>query len=221
MYKPEDIVLPENINDLKNLYKHPYLKEHLEHPPVRDAMLREETEENIRKFIALSYGSVSLIDHAVGQILASLEKFGLAENTMVIFTSDHGDYMGDHSLILKGISPFNGTLQVPLLWQVPGVTKSAVSDALISSVDIPKTILELLNIRERYRPPGMQGYDMTPVLKNPTIELRDSILITEDEEVGLNNLWEKDQELRLKLLDKMFHEYSMTRTRFPKRNSGF
>ena len=107
----------------------------------------------------------------------------------------------------------------------------------------------------------MQGYDMTPVLKNPKEELRDSILITEDEEVGprgplftrivhlitkdfkltkyaelpgygdifdrkndkaeLNNLWEKDQELRLKLLDKMFHEYSITRSRFPKRDSGF
>ena len=261
MYKPEDMVLPDNFHNIKNLYKHPYLKKHLEKPPARDALLREETEENIRKFIALSYGSVSLIDHAVGQILASLEKLGLADNTMVIFTSDHGDYLGDHSLILKGISPFNGTLQVPLIWRVPGVTKSAVSDALISSVDIPKTILELLDIKEKHRPPGMQGYDMTPVLKDPTIDLRDSILITEDEEVGprgplftrivhlitkdykltkyaelpgygdifdrkndkaeLNNLWENDQELRLKLLDKMFHEYSMTRSRFPKRDSGF
>ncbi|GAI83011.1 unnamed protein product, partial [marine sediment metagenome] len=155
----------ENFHNIENLYKHPYLKKYLEHPPARGSLLHEETEENIRKFIALSYGSVSLIDHAVGQILASLEKFGLAENTMVIFTSDHGDYMGDHSLILKGISPFNGTLQVPLIWRVPGVTKSVVSDALISSVDIPKTILELLNIKERHRPPGIQGYDMTPAFE--------------------------------------------------------
>lgn len=261
MYKPEDMVFPENIHNIKNLYKHPYLKQHLEHPPVRGSLLREETEENIRKFIALSYGSVSLIDYAVGQILASLEKLGLADNTMVIFTSDHGDYMGDHGLILKGISPFNGTLQVPLIWKVPGVTKPAVSDTLISSIDIPKTILELLKIKERYRPRGMQGYDMTPALKDPDKELRDCILITEDEEVGprgplytriihlvtkdykltkyaelpgygdvfdrnndkaeLNNLWEKDQNLRLELLDKMFHEYSLTRSRFPKRASGF
>jgi arylsulfatase A-like enzyme len=261
MYKPEDIKLPENVDDIKNLYNHRYLKQHLEHPPVRDAMLREETIENIKKFIALSYGSISLIDHAVGQILASLEKLGLAENTMVIFTSDHGDYMGDHGLILKGISPFNGTLQVPLIWKVPGITKPAVSDALISSVDLPKTILELLNIKERYRPPGMQGYDMKPVLKNPKNELRDSILIMEDEEVGpkgplytrlvhlitkdykltkyaeipgfgdlfdrnedkleLNNLWGKSKDLRLEMLDKMFHEYSLTRSRYPKRESGF
>ena len=223
--------------------------------------LREETEKNIRKFIALSYGSVSLIDHAVGQILTALEKLGLAENTMVIFTSDHGDYMGEHGVILKGISPFNGTLQIPLIWRVPGITKPSVSDALISSVDMPKTILELLKIKERYRPPGMQGCDMTPVLKDPKLELRDSILIMEDEEVGphgplytrlihlitndykmtkyaeipgygdifdrnndkaeVNNLWEKNRDLRLELLDKMFHEYSITRSRFPKRDSGY
>lgn len=261
MYKPEDMVLPENIDNITNLYKHPYLKEHLEHPPVRDAMLREETEENIRKFIALSYGSVSLIDHAVGRILASLEKHGLSENTMVIFTSDHGDYMGDHGIILKGMSPFNGTLQVPLIWKVPGVTKAAVSDALISSIDIPKTIMELLKIKERYRPPQMQGYDMSSVLKDPNLNVRDSIFIMEDEEVGprgplytrlvhlitkdykltkyaeipgygdlfdrhndkaeLNNLWEKDPELRFEMLDKLFHEYSITRSRFPIRESGF
>jgi len=261
MYRPEDIILPDNIHNIKNLYKHPYLKQHLEYPPVRDSLLREETEENIRKFIALSYGSVSLIDHAVGQILTTLKKLGLSDNTMVIFTSDHGDYMGDHGLILKGISPFNGTLQVPLIWKVPGLTKPIVSDALISSIDLPKTILELLNIKERYKPPGMQGYDFSPVLNDPKLELRDCILITEDEEVGprgplytrlihlvtkdykltkyaelpgygdlfdrkndtleLNNLWEKDKDLRLKILDKMFHEYSITRSRFPKRDSGF
>ncbi len=261
MYKPEEMVLPENIHDIRNLYEHPYLKEHLEHPPVRDAMLREETEENIRRFIALSYGSVSLIDHAVGQILASLEKNGLAENTMIIFTSDHGDYLGDHGLILKGISPFNGTLQVPLIWKVPGVTKPAVSESLISSVDIPRTILELLSIKERFRPPKMQGFDMTPILKDPKLELRDSILIMEDEEVGpkgplftrilhiitkkykltkyaelpgygdlfdrnndkaeIHNLWDKEYDLRFELLDKLFHEYAITRSRFPKRDSGF
>jgi arylsulfatase A-like enzyme len=261
MYKPEDMILPENINNIKNLYNHPYLKQHLEHPPARGALLREDTEESIRKFMAIRYGSVSFIDHAVGQILASLEKNGLAKNTMIIYTSDHGDYMGDHGLILKGISPFNGTLQVPLIWKVPGITQPAVSNALISSIDIPKTMMELLKIKERYRPPGMQGYDMTPILKDPNLELRDSIFIMEDEEVGphgplytrlvhlitknykltkyaelpgygdlfdrnndkaeLNNLWNKDTNLRFQMLDKLFHEYSITRSRFPKRDSGF
>ena len=260
MYKPEDIELPENFNDMINLYKHPYLKTHMENPPIRGAMLREETEENVKKFIAMTYGSISMIDNSVGQILASLEKLGLADNTMIIFTSDHGDFMGDHGMILKGPAPFNGPLQVPLIWKVPGLTKPKRSDSLISSVDLPKTILEVLNIKERYRPPGMQGYDMTPVLQDPFKRIRDCILIVEDEEVGpkgplytrvchliteeykltkyqevpefgdifdrrsdtkeLDNLWHKDKDLKLKLLDKLIHEYLSTRSRFPARQGG-
>ena len=184
MYKPEEMELPISFYDIDKLYKHPYLKKYMENPPMRGALLREETEENIKRFIALNYGAVSLIDHAVGGILKSLKRLGLSENTIVIFTSDHGDYMGDHGLTLKGPSPFNGTLQIPLIWKVPGLTNPGTADTLISSVDIPKTILELLGIKERHRPPQMQGFDMTPVLKNVKNEVRDSVLITEDEEVG-------------------------------------
>ncbi len=260
MYNPDDIELPSNFHDLENLYTHPYLKTHMENPPFRGGLLREETEENVKRFIAFNYGAVSLIDNAIGEILASLEKSGLSKNTMVIFTSDHGDYMGSHGLCLKGPSPFNDTLQIPLIWNVPGVTHPGVSDALISSVDIPKTILELLNIKERYRPPGMQGYNMKPVLEDPTTKLRDCLLITEDEEVGpkgplytrvihlvtedykiskfaelpgygdiynrrndkeeLNNLWDKEIDLRHELVDKLLHEYMMTRSRFPTRQGG-
>jgi arylsulfatase A-like enzyme len=260
MYKPEDIHLPENFDNIRNLYNHPYLGKYMKDPPMRKTLIREETEETIRKFIAFNYGSVSLIDHAVGQILASLEKLGLAKDTIVIFTSDHGDYMGDHSMLLKGPSPFKGTLHVPLIWKVPNLTKPAVSDALISSVDIPRTIMDLLKIKERYRPPLMQGYNMTPVLKHPSKKVRNCVLIVEDEEVGpkgplltrlahlltedfklttyaelpeygdiydrkndkaeLHNLWEKDEKLRLQLLDKLLHEYMMTRSRFPIRQGG-
>jgi arylsulfatase A-like enzyme len=203
---------------------------------------------------------VSLIDHAVGEILASLKKLGLSKNTLVIFTSDHGDYMGEHGITLKGPSPFIGTLQIPLIWKVPGITKPGVSEALISSVDIPKTILELLDIKERYRPPQMQGFDMTPILKNATDNIRESIFITEDEEVGpkgplytrvchlitkdykltkyaelpnygdiyhrkndkeeLRNLWNRSKDLRMKLVDKLLHEYMITSSRFPIRQGG-
>ena len=260
MHKPEDIELPENFNDMINLYKHPYLKTHMENPPIRGAMLREETEENVKKFIALTYGSVSMIDYAVGQILASLEKLGLADNTMIIFTSDHGDFMGDHGMILKGPAPFNGPLQIPLIWKVSEVAKPGIADTLISSVDIPKTILEILGVKERYRPPQMQGCDMTPVLEDPSKKVRNKVLIVEDEEVGpkgplytrlchlitedykitkytelpgfgdifdrkndkeeLHNLWEKDKNLRTKLIDQLIHEYMITRSRFPARQGG-
>jgi arylsulfatase A-like enzyme len=257
MYSPDDIDLPDTYDEVESLYSHPYLGTHMKTPPFRGALLRESTEEEIRKFIAMNYGSVSMVDNAIGHILASLEKLGLSENTMVIFTSDHGDYMGDHGLLFKGPSPYNGTLQVPLIWKVPNVSGSGVSDALISSVDIPRTILELLGIRERYRPSGMQGYDMTPILKDPSKDVRKNILIVEDEEVGpiitrvihlvtkdykltkyaelenygdlfdrkndkdeKNNLWDKEKELKYKLMEELFHEYLITRSRFPIRKGA-
>ena len=187
MYDPADIKLPKSFTNIKNLYDHPFLGPHLRQPVFRGALLRESTEEEVRKFTALNYGSETCIDHSIGQILASLEKLGLADNTMVIFTSDHGDFMGDHGMLLKGPAPFNGVLQVPLIWKVPGVTKPNTTDALISTIDIPKTILNLVGIKERHQPPDMQGYDMTPILEDPLNidkQIRDCCLIVQDEEVG-------------------------------------
>lgn len=63
-------------------------------PPQTDAQLRE--------IIANTYGQTSLIDHQVGRIMSALEDAGLADNVIVIFTSDHGDWLGDHGLMLKG-----------------------------------------------------------------------------------------------------------------------
>jgi len=184
MYKPEDIELPPTFNDIKNLYNHKFLGLYIKDPIFRGAMLRESPEEEVRKFIASTYGSITMVDNAIGRILASFQKLGLDENTMVIYTSDHGDLCGDHGMLLKGPSPFNGVLQVPLIWKVPGVTKPAVSEALVSSIDLSKTILTLLGIRERHHPPDMQGVDITPILKDPNEKVRDCCLIEEDEEVG-------------------------------------
>jgi arylsulfatase A-like enzyme len=145
---------------------------------------RGTTEEQAREFISKTYGAITMIDNGVGKILASLENLGMADNTIVIFTSDHGDLMGDHGMILKGPSPFRGVLNVPLIWRIPGMIKpGSVSDSLISSIDFAPTLMKLLGIKSRNQPPDMQGIDMTPVLKDPSIKARDHCLIEEDEEI--------------------------------------
>ncbi len=184
MYKPKDVELPSSFNDVKNLYNHEYLGPHLKNPPFKRAFLRETTEEEARKFIAFSHASISYVDHCVGEILATLEKTGYAENTIVVFSSDHGDLMGDHGLLFKGPCPFNGVLHIPLIWKVPGVTNPGTSHSLVSSIDYPKTILNVLGIREKRHPPNMQGYDISPILKNPEVKVRDCCFIENDEEVG-------------------------------------
>lgn len=181
MYDPNEIEIPSNLQDVKKLYSHEILGSFIN--IYRPNWLRETTEDELRKFIAYTYGTISMIDKSIGQILAALISFGLEEETMVIFTSDHGDLMGDHGLLLKGPAHFQGVLKVPLIWKIPGFTKAgSISKSLISSIDIPTTILDLLNIKKKEYPLGMQGKSIISLLKNPKEEVRDCCIIEEDEQ---------------------------------------
>jgi arylsulfatase A-like enzyme len=182
MYDPEDIALPKSFSDKENIKKHKFIGPRLDHPQMRKMLYRTASEEEARNFIAKTYGMVSMIDDGVGQILAALEKLRMADNTMIVYTSDHGDLMGDHGMILKGYMCRNGITNVPLIWKVPGVTKKGgISDSLISTIDLAPTILNLSNIDKKKIPFDMQGVDITPVLKNPNEKVRDSCLVEIDE----------------------------------------
>jgi arylsulfatase A-like enzyme len=258
MYKTDEINLPSTFSDIKNIYNHKFLGSLIKNPIFRGAMLRESDENEVKEFIRLTYGSISLIDNAIGKILASIEKLGYAENTIVIYTSDHGDLMGDHGMIYKGPSPFNGVLNVPLIMRVPGITApGSVTKSLASSIDFAKTILNLTKIRSRLHSPFIQGVDLTPVLKNPEEKVRDSCLVEEDEEFGsltirlrhlitethkitvyaglenagdiydrindpdeLNNLWDKDRDLKEKLVTKILHENLKAQSKIPARQAS-
>ncbi len=185
MYKAEDMELPANFNDIENVKEHKFLKPSLKNPFFRGMVLRITDEKEARDFIAATYGSISMLDDSIGQILTTLERLNLANNTIVVYTSDHGDLMGDHGMLLKGPCPYNGILNVPMIWKVPDVTTPAVTDALASSIDISKTILNLLKIPEKNQPPDMQGVDLTPVLENSSKKVRDHCLVEHDEEIEM------------------------------------
>ena len=181
MYDPEKIKIPSTMNDINTLQTHSVLKEYLD--VYRMNWLRVTNEEEVRKFIASTYGSISMIDAGIGQILETLNSQGLEKETIIIFTSDHGDLMGDHGLLFQGPAHYQGYIRIPLIWKVPGMTiPGTTTDSLASSVDIPMTILNILNIKSKNHPPGMQGYNLTPILKNPEIKIRDHCIIEEDED---------------------------------------
>jgi len=144
-----------------------------------------------------------MIDDGVGRILKTLEKTGLSENTMVIFTSDHGDYCGDHGLVLKGPAHFRSVINMPLIWKIPGVNKSTITDSLVSTVDLPKTILNLLNVKTKLIPENLQGYDILDILKDPKNKIRQQILIEHDEEIA------KDKIFRLRTLVTESHRLTL------------
>jgi len=182
MYKPEDINLPPAYNE--TLEDHEFLGPALKDPVFSRLVLHKADEEEIRKFLAYTYGALTMVDSGVGQILAALKKLGLERKTMVIFTSDHGDLGGDYKLLLKGPAHYKGILNIPLIWKVPGFTeKGAVTDSLASTIDFPTTILKLLDIKEKLYTHEMQGYDLTPILKDTATEVRDHVIVEEDEEL--------------------------------------
>ncbi|MEM6985660.1 MAG: sulfatase-like hydrolase/transferase, partial [Pseudomonadota bacterium] len=116
------------------------------------------TEDEAREIIALTYGMISMIDDAIGRVLAELEASGLAENTVVIFTSDHGDYMGDHGLMLKLLLHYQGLIRVPFIWHDPASTAAnTATNDLSSSIDIASTILARAGIQAFN---GIQGRDL-------------------------------------------------------------
>jgi arylsulfatase A-like enzyme len=96
-----------------------------------------------RHMKASYYAMVEHIDHEVGQMLDTLEATGQRDNTIVVFTSDHGEMLGDHCLRAKGCRFFEGAVRVPLLISWPGrFRKGFTSDALVELTDILPTLLE-------------------------------------------------------------------------------
>ncbi|RME69915.1 MAG: DUF4976 domain-containing protein [Chloroflexi bacterium] len=92
---------------------------------------------------ACYYAACSLIDDQVGRILDILDRLGQRENTIIVFTSDHGDYMGAHRLMLKGIPPFEEIYRVPLVFSGPGIAAGRQVEQIVSLLDVGATLVEL------------------------------------------------------------------------------
>ncbi|MFW5858024.1 MAG: sulfatase [Planctomycetota bacterium] len=105
----------------------------------------ELSAEAYGRIVRHTYGMVTLIDDCVGRLLQALEAEGLAENTLIVFTSDHGDFLGDHHLIQKGQAPCRSLLQIPLIVFEPGAAPGVV-EAVGSNVDVMPTLLDRCGI---------------------------------------------------------------------------
>ena len=90
-------------------------------------------------------GATELIDDHVGLILAALEKRGMMDNTYIVYSSDHGEMLGDHGLYTKSV-PYEASIRVPLLLAGPGIEGGRVSDALIELIDVNPTLCELAGL---------------------------------------------------------------------------
>jgi arylsulfatase A-like enzyme len=123
---------------------------------------------------ALTCGMIACIDDAVGGVLRALDQSGRRDDTVVMFTSDHGDHLGDHRLMLKGAEQYQSIVRVPFIWADPQATNVATrTGALASTLDISATVLD----RARVEPySGIQGRSLLPALDGVT-KPRDAVFI--------------------------------------------
>jgi arylsulfatase len=125
-----------------------------------------------RKVTAAYYAMIEQVDTEVGRMLKALEDTGQADNTIVIYMSDHGEMLGDHGFYLKGPYFYDCAIRVPLIIRWPKKYKAGLrSDALVEMVDIAPTLLEAAGVPT---PSGMVGHSLTPLLTGQTAKHRDS-----------------------------------------------
>lgn len=142
------------------------------------------TEEQFRQALAAELGSIEFIDASVGRILSTIESLGLQDDTIVIFTADHGDVFGDHGLMLKHFTHYRGVIRVPMIIRVPGMGPG-VRDELVSSADIAPTILDLVGASPLS---AAQGSTLRPVITGQPGWARSGLVIEEDQPFGLDGL---------------------------------
>lgn len=130
--------------------------------PLNQQTLEGIRPEAVRQAIRYSYALVYQIDLAVGIILNALDEAGLADNTVVAFTSDHGDYLGDHAHLRKGFGASGSLLHVPLILRAPGSGLPSRVDRPVSSCDVMPTLAALTGVAA---PAVQHGADLAAVVR--------------------------------------------------------
>jgi len=140
-----------------------------QHPPFSEASLRE--------CMAQTYGMISHIDANVGRVLDYLEETGRDRDTIIVFTADHGEYLGSHHLLHKAVWPWEELIRIPFIWRVPGSVRSGNSrrDEVASHLDLVPTLLDYagidprkLDMRGEYQSDriGLPGRSLRPFLSD-------------------------------------------------------
>jgi arylsulfatase A-like enzyme len=155
MYDPEKLTLPPN-----NCYEFSYDIPGFSKTQTKSG---EYNEEYHRKTLAYYYGLVSQIDYNIGLVLDELKRLELADNTIVVYTTDHGDMSGEHGCWTKGLHGYDATLHIPMIIKLPGVLPEGMkTDELVCSIDLLPTLLDLTG---HSIPEYIQGKSLTGLMR--------------------------------------------------------
>lgn len=181
MYDPDAIELPPTARHAEHAERHVQWlwreraegRARLETPRMFAASERE-----IQEIIALTYGMITNIDDRIGLVMAKLRELDLERDTVVIFTADHGDLMGDHGIMLKGPLHYQGLVRVPFIWSDPA-QGTGTRDDLSSSLDLGPTILRRANITAPHGTQGLALFDEQGAMQPSQ---REGVLIEESQQ---------------------------------------
>jgi len=172
-YDPAEVPVPElREEDLEG--RPPFYRECYEGYLARG---RQPDEATLRRYIASYYDQLRFIDHQFGRLTDAIRELGLWDDTIVLFTADHGLSLNDHWQWRHGPFLFDEVSNVPMIWRVPGLQGGAATDALVEGVDILPTVLELCGVET---PPGVQGRSLGGLLRGGAgARGRESVLLQE------------------------------------------
>jgi arylsulfatase A-like enzyme len=126
-----------------------------------------------RKLVAAYWGYVTLVDHEIGRILEAVERLGLAEDTAVLMTADHGEFTGAHRLHDKGPAMYDEIYRIPALVRIPGEPAGQARDEFVALTDLTATILDLAGLPTE---PAADGRSLRPLVAGEHPDWRESVL---------------------------------------------
>lgn len=160
-YDPTSIPLPDNALDYfqrrfagKPAFQEAYAARGGAYP------LADPDPARLRRALASYFALISAIDDEVGRVLDELERSGERDRTVVFYTADHGDFAGEHGLLLKNFGIYESIHRIPFLLSWPGGPRNTVCDALVESVDWYPTLCALCGVPA---PEGREGIALSPV----------------------------------------------------------
>ncbi len=167
MYSPDDIEALPGFHEI-DWATHPF-----RHFVQSQACgLNELSEADRKRILAIYYGMITFIDDAVGRLMAALEEQGILDNTLVLFTADHGCFAGHFGLPGKTGAFYDSLVRIPLLLAGPDVPAGTHSRALVSNIDFMPTMLEYLGLPV---PQTVGGRSFMPVINNPDLSHREEV----------------------------------------------
>ena len=160
LYNPDKLELPPNIPQNPDFTRFP--------------LGRADSESGMRKILADYYAGITALDEQLGRIINTVDELNLAENTIIVFTSDHGDMLFSQNSVKKQ-QPYEESISIPLIvrWK-DHIQEGIVSDTLFSTADFLPTLLSAMNVGH---PAGIEGFDLSWALFGQSGDEPDSVFL--------------------------------------------